>query len=132
MKNFYFNKDKLFIKTEEDISDSILSLKLLDGDILEFYDMPILFFLTGDKNSFIVYWINSDHGFEEYLIIDSTRHQLNAYKENFIDLKTFLSGTNYFILKNDYVYKKQIISNIDVNFYTKLISEIDSGIKYKR
>lgn len=91
MSNNYFKKDRLIMKTDKNNEESILSLELFNENVLEYYDMPVLFFLSGNIISYIGYWIKSEKEYDQFFLIDSTKSQLEAYKDNRIDLKTFLS-----------------------------------------
>lgn len=130
MSNNYFKKDRLIMKTDKNNEESILSLELFNENVLEYYDMPVLFFLSGNIISYIGYWIKSEKEYDQFFLIDSTKSQLEAYKDNRIDLKTFLSGTNCILLERNYKDQKDILSDIDMSFYKKIISNIHSGIKH--
>lgn len=67
---------------------------LIMGEPLLYFDGPKMFILTQDdklEEKFIAYWIGDKKDRDDYLVIPTTEDLIKKYKNNEIDLNTFLN-----------------------------------------
>lgn len=67
---------------------------LMTGETLLYFDGPKMFILTQDdelQKKFIAYWIADKKDREEFIVIPTTEELIEKYKNNEIDLNTFLN-----------------------------------------
>lgn len=137
----YFEKQLTNFSTLKKEDAELLSdLTIKEKDILFYYDLPLIFILSSDKNpdiKFLGYMFSSiDDDILKYYLLEKTNEEINSYLNNQIDLLSFLKiGTE---LKERRAFVEKTGNNFtqvlpfDQNAFEHTLGLIKSGLFYDK